>query len=782
MPNFRNRLLIFSFVALFFSCSQQKSLHELISSQNGLNGRTNYLASPYLTAGDRLYLVGFQNGSFPDLGWHIPGEMGGIWDHPIKLADGFDAEIACDGQILKLDSALKFINYPIGNKHLFGEFNNLTISRVQFVPDAQEAIIIEYQIKNTGEKEQEILFKTRPNFDLRPTWLGDSTGMLNAPDLVKWDENQKIVLAKDEKNPWFACFGSNQGGKYSDGQIINPISLKPGEIKAIRFCLSGSYHTEKEAIASYEYVIADYTKLFEDKSKRFTNLKSITALNTPDSTLNLAFEWLKYNTDWLIREVPEIGRGITAGMPDYPWWFGVDSEYTLKGLIAMGRKDLVYETIDLIYTLSEKRNGNGKIIHEVSTNGFVFNPGNINETPQFVSLIKTVYDWTGDRQFLKKYYQGCKKGLEWLLKENDKDGNLLPDGFGMMEIHGLNSEMTDVAAYTQRAFSDMAFLAGKMNEIDIAKSYSEKAEILKNKINTEFWVEDFKSYADFIGTVEQADKLIEDAILRANELKKPWAVTELKETKKKVAQLRKKYGGSYKTGFVLHHNWVVNTPMEMGIADSSKAIEALETGSHFVNPFGMFVTGIDRDDAAANDTSSAQKKIFSYTGAVMTLPTGVQAIAENNYGRPDKALGYINRMLKSFGWAFPGSIYEVSPDFGMMTQAWNAYAIAYPVITQIFGIKPAADEKKIYLNPVFPETWPYAELNNIQVGDTSFSIKIKRKNKGLEIEIEQKDETWGFVLPQQLGALKCTLANNSKPLISNNQLEIKGKSIIVRYQ
>ena len=30
--------------------------------------------------------------------------------------------------------------------------------------------------------------------------------------------------------------------------------------------------------------------------------------------------------------------------------------------------------------------------------------------------------------------------------------------------------------------------------------------------------------------------------------------------------------------------------------------------------------------------------MFSYTGAVMTLPTGVQAIGENNYGNPDAAL------------------------------------------------------------------------------------------------------------------------------------------------
>jgi hypothetical protein len=112
-----------------------------------------------------------------------------------------------------------------------------------------------------------------------------------------------------------------------------------------------------------------------------------------------------------------------------------------------------------------------------------------------------------------------------------------------------------------------------------------------------------------------------------------------------------------KQGFVLYHNWVVNTPMETGIADPEKAKIALATGQKYTNPFGVFVTGNDRDHQAANDDGTfSGSKIFSYTGAVMTLPTGVQAIGENNYGNPDGALDYLKRMTRSFGFALPGSI------------------------------------------------------------------------------------------------------------------------------
>ena len=35
------------------------------------------------------YLAGQMDGTFPDMGQHLPGEMGGLWAPPIKLADGF---------------------------------------------------------------------------------------------------------------------------------------------------------------------------------------------------------------------------------------------------------------------------------------------------------------------------------------------------------------------------------------------------------------------------------------------------------------------------------------------------------------------------------------------------------------------------------------------------------------------------------------------------------------------------------------------------------------------
>ncbi len=761
------------FAALLFGCSTetQRTLSEVLTDSPSITGREEYLESPYGTAGDRVYMVGHQDGSFPALGWHIKGEMGGIWNHPIKLMDGFDAKLTIDNDTLALNKASGFTNYPFANKHIFDfSDNGIVVERWQFVPDGKQAVFIQFVVRNNSAQSQDAIFEFIGHTDLRPTWLGERTQMFDGPDSGEFDKKKWIM--KDGSNPWFTVFGANLSPdsnhsvpKKADensqsNALAYSMSLQPNTDQIISFTIAGSYTSREDALQNYTAVQKNFHELAEEKKKRYRDLASRSKLTIPDDDLQQAFEWLKYNCDWLVRSVPEIGTGIGAGIPDYPWWFGVDSEYALKGYMAVGQTRPVYSTIKLLDSVSMTLNGNGKIIHEMSTNGAVFNAGNINETPQFASLIWEIYKWSGNRQFLEKYFPTVEKGLDWLLAENDANKNLFPDGFGMMEIHGLDSEMIDVAAYTQRGFDDASKMAAELGKEDLALSYADTAQQLKDKINEEFWSTAFNSYADFLGTDEQAIHLIDDAVIRADTLNKPWAIEELEATKKQIQQ----NPSDELKPFVLHHNWVVNTPMEMGIADSTKAITALNTAKKFTNPFGVFVTGIDRDESAGKDDGSFQgSKVFSYTGAVMTLPTGVQAVAENNYGRPDQALDYLKRMTRSFSYALPGSIYEVSPDYGMMVQAWNIYAFAIPIVQQFFGIRPMANKKIVVIRPKMPSSWHSASLENVSVADNEISIFYQDGPEGLRMEVLQTNPDWTvqLELPESSYSLEVGKAETS---------------------
>lgn len=757
------RIILIAILILILGCTKTatppSSFKTLAAESPSIAGKTAYLASPFVTAGNRVYMVGHQDGSFPDLGWHIKGEMGGIWDHPIKLMDGFDLAVLHENDTLTLNNTDRFVNYPFTNMHEFAwAEKNLNIQRWQFVPDDTEGLIIQLAFENTGEAKKVQLDFTGIS-DLRPTWLGDRTGLIDSKDQAVFDEQNKLWKVKDQNNPWYVLFGSSvkptataqtsTQDATTQSSLSHTLQLPAASTTVFTYYIAGSYQSEAAALATYKKIQEQSTELFQAKKERYEQLASQSKLSIPDKSIAQAFEWLKYNSDWLVRRVPEVGTGISAGIPDYPWWFGVDSEYALKGLMAIGQTETVYSSIRLLDSLSEATNGNGRIVHEVSTNGAVFNPGNINETPQFASLIWEVYRWNGDRTFLETYYPSIKKGMHWLLTEKDTDQNLFPDGYGMMEIHGLDSEMIDVASYTQRALVDASKIAEVLNDTAAAENYKAKAAVLKEQINTQFWSEAFNSYADFIGTDAQALHLIEDAIVRADTLEKPWAVKELKETRVYI----KNNPSTVTRPFVLYHNWVVNTPMEMGIAPPEKAKKALKTAEQFVNPFGVFVTGIDRDDSAGSDEGSFKgSSSFSYTGAVMTLPTSVQAIAENNYGNPDAALDYIKRMTRSFSFAFPGSMYEVSPDYGMISQAWNIYGFAIPIVQQFFGIAPDAASKTVTVKPQMPKDWDDVALENVKIRDNAVSVFYTKTNNQIKLRVTQTQSDWTLklILPKEL--------------------------------
>jgi glycogen debranching enzyme len=747
-----------------FAAFAQKSIAPLIQSSEAIKGKVEFLHTPFVTAGDKLYLVGHQDGTFPPLGWHVKDEMGGIWAHPIKLWDGFTAAYTVGGKRVVLDRANEFVNHPFANEHLY-DGADIQVRRFQFVPDGKAAVYVDYVLENKTNQTQEIQFSMEAISNLRPVWLGERTGMEDGADQLIYENNQ--VLAKDAKNSWFAVMGASQKaisnamevGKKQNTALARTsyaLQIPAHSQQFISFVFSGSSISKEAAIGTNFDVLANGFMYAKAKKERYEKLALQSEIQLSDPTLTQAMRWLKYNADWLINDVDGIGRGITAGMPDYPWFFGGDMTYSLQGLISSGRKDVAYSTINLIAKLSEKTNGNGRIVHEVSSNGSVFNPGNVNETPQFASLIYKVYCWTGDRAFLEKYFPLVERGLEWLMQQ-DKDHNLIPDGNGMMEIHGLDSEMIDVAAYSAKAFLDASKMASELGRADLARQYAANYEAIRSKINSDFWVPSANSYADFRGTKAQALTLTKEAIERAKGLKNDWAVEELQALEKKIAA----DPDTSKRGFVLHHNWVVNTPMETGLADSEKASQALKTAEKFRNKFGMYVTGIDRSansEKAESYAAKVGKSEFTYTGTVMTLPTGVQAISENKYGHPNEAYDLVQRMLRTFSFALPGSIYEVSPDYGMMTQAWNSFAFEVPVIQQFFGLQPLAYKKEIHLQPSWPDSLTSGSIKEVKIGDNSVAVSYQRKAHKSTYILQQK-KNWTIHFSPKTGTYKRWVLN-----------------------
>ncbi len=740
------KVLHFFVIAILVACGptekSEVSLFSQIQTIESIPGNDAYKQSSYVTAGDRVYLVGNQDGTFPDIGWHIDGEMGGLWNHPIKLMDGFSLSIDdwC------LENADKFENFPFFNVLHYSK-DQVSVKQLQFIPDGEQGLVLLYEISNQSSEKKSMELNFTGSVDLRPTWLAERQQIEDASDSI-WSEGS-LLYAKDLENDWFVCFGGNgfepasssscdfrHKGQGAKGYLKSTVELAPGQSQTVTLSISGSYTSLTEAKEVQSKLTAKYLELWNSKKVRYEGIEGAAHLITGDARFDRMFNWIKYGTDWLVRDVPEVGRGVSAGIPDYPWWFGTDNSYTLQGMAMIGMHDEMLSTIDLIIQLSRKENnGSGRIVHETSSNGIVFNPGNLNTTPNFINALWKAYQWSGDSKIIDDYYEDIKNGIAWI-ESQDKDGNGYPDGAGMMEIPGLHSEMVDVVAYQYLSYISAANFARVKGDTEFSSACSEKAEFLRDKLNTDWWVDNFESFADFRSSKEEALHLIKAAIVRADTIDKPWSVEELKATLQQVKQAPEE---SKTDGYVVHNNWVVNTPMEVGVADSSKAILALNRARNYRNKYGMFVTGIDRDE---QQDKAAKWKAFSYVGAVMTLPTGVQAISEANYGRVDASLEYLKMLENSFSYALPGSMYEVSPDFGMIVQAWNVYALAVPVIEKYFGIQPSAWKKEIRITPNLPSSWENVSLENVIIGDNRLTINVE---DGKTIKISQTKPGWTIV-------------------------------------
>ena len=713
----------------------------------GISNHGENKRQPYVTAGDRTYLIGTQDGNFPDMGEHVPGEMGGLWLHPIKLLDGFWATVTdmATKQEIALSESAEFVNYPYGNRFRYGRvLDSLEIERFQFSPDSQEGVIVQYSFKNAAARKRQLRFHFSVKTDLRPVWLSDRLGTQDAQDTVAWQPTDSLFIARDGKNPWFSVWGATPPAGAQP--ITNPqpvptrgmgvtaasrhdLSVDANSTSTLTFVIAGSAADKNAALNTYHYLAKNHATLLARKKARYASIIERARVRIPDQRLQEVYNWVKVNTEWLVRDVPGIGRGLGGGLMEYPWWFGTET-YSLQALAATGDFELAKQTLRLLKDQSLKANGNGRIVHEVTTNGVVSNPGNTQETAQFILTVGKLFQWTGDLDFAREMYPAMKLGIHWLLTDMDQNKNLFPEGYGIMEVYGLNAELIDVAVYTQQALKATAQIAGILDEPDAAAQYQQLASQLEMRINERFWVEEDSSYADFYGTRAQAISAAEGAIRQIG-LKGPNKLTQRdKELMEYYERLKEKFAAmpDSSRGWITNENWVITTPMETGIAPRARAIQLLDRiRNHNVGEYGPFLSAVDRQ-------------------AMMTISTGVQAVSEANYGRTDEVMWYVDKIVQTFSRKLPGSISEMMPDYGCFTIAWTSYGIVVPLIQHVFGIQPDAVNKTVVFDPHLPTGWENMSIEDLPVGSNRVSFSRAKTGRGIEYGFEAKENGWSFVL------------------------------------
>ncbi|WP_020373799.1 hypothetical protein [Sulfobacillus thermosulfidooxidans] len=718
--------------------------------------RTSSLQGPFVVGGTRAYLIGDLDGTFPAWGEHIPREMAGLWRHPNKLLQSIWLGWAYPGSDPVWATSDGFHRGPWFVDQHFTLSNTLEAIRRLWIPDDEPGLMMELTIINRGNHDERLEMIMGFISDLHPGWLDDQP---RGVDQV-YERLHQIIFQNDSSLWWVRCL-SNPPGRIR----VNDTALPPKDFLA---CATASIRHDlmmpSDTTTSIWYWIEggdgqpvgesfpkNHHVWWDIKSDRYRQMDALSQVTLPDAQLMHAMQWTKYQTDWLMREVPGIGRGLGAGVPEYPWWFACDSHYALKGVLAFGQHEWAKDTLMLLKNISQQFNGNGRIVHEVSTTGVVFNPGNMQEAPQFCDAVWETFLWSGDKTWLQTMYPAVAQAMAWV-SQADSSGRDLPPGYGIIEIEDLNLRMIDTAVYTYRglmAYAQMVrIFEGSLN----AQPIMERAEQLKNRILENYWIPEEGLFGDFLARSSDIDQRIHTWIKRAETRRNHRALCEYRH----LDHFKRTSGEDV----YLMKNWIINTPLETGMAPNSwaqRALSRMRSSEEFHGPYGLYLSGIDREE-------------------MMTISTGVQAVAEIQYGNADAALQWIKEIAKTIDIRSPGTISEMSPDYGCFVQAWTAYGLWYPVVTGFFGIHPNAAEGSIYFEPFMPSHWDHASLSKVRIGTNFVDCEFTRT---LDSEIYRivTTQPWTIVLGEELEFVNASCAQRDAQHI---YLNLPGAWVVVR--
>lgn len=379
--------------------------------------RYDQMQNPAVTAGTHAVLIGAQNGLFPDLGFNVEGEMGGLWAGEKKVCDGFF--FAIDDVPLTCADACE-INLAATAFHYRMQEQGLHIVRRQYIPDGVNGCVIELTIENSRDKARlvEVSFTVRTDILTVAAARGEDSMELGR-DVGEYDEKTQAFYARDSRNPWHAVWGADSAnrvlqadlpqsvygfgntlGKGVNGRLFYRVRVNAGAQTTMRLFVAGGFTSRSKAEDALANLRAHAQEQIEAKRARLAAMMVRSRAQLPDSTLERSWNWTKIYGDWLTRELPRGGVGLCTDLPEHPSLFGEGFAQAMSALLPLGGGKKVQQMLRTLVAIGDEAQlAPGRLAKSISCSGKIRQIGGVKESALFVSLVHRVLQWTGDRQF-----------------------------------------------------------------------------------------------------------------------------------------------------------------------------------------------------------------------------------------------------------------------------------------------------------------------------------------------------------------------------------------------
>ncbi len=628
--------------------------------------RTTNTNDLYFLSGKRMYEIGSMSGDYPHIGSHIPGEMGGIWAYPIKVLDGFSFEIVEGNDTWQLNDCKEFSHFFAYAEFHF-ERNDLMIRRKEFVVEDQPALFSTLMIENLREERRDFKLRFISTFHIMPDWY---SFLSDSDDRIEYVNGRFIAYDTKMRLKWGVAVGGNiMPGSYKiedmKGILEYSFILFPKQTKKIDFLIiADPENGYRGALSKFNGLMGDVDKLFIEKVDYYDKrIHNGVRFDCSDAFFTKSFLYAKANLVMLTADIsPYVGKFLLAGIPEYARLFGCDTAYSIPGLMAVNYTDIAEDSLNTLARVGMKQGG--RIPHEVSTSGNVYNPGNVEETPLFVIACWNYFKWTGNKAFLDSMYPLCKKGIEYTLKTCDND--LYPKGNAMIERLEIGNKQVDSVSYLYNALLALSHMAEIERENEEAVDFKALANDIKRRFNEDWWMKEKSLFADSLGY---------DNTRRSD-------------------------------GY-----WTQVIPIITGIGDEDKGLKALKKiEDERINRWGLVHTkDVDNE--------------------VWTLPTGILAKAEFNYGNVEIATNLLKNIAVTTEYGMPGSFKELIPKGMCFMQLWSSAIFLQNIVEGIFGVEPIASEDAVNIFPKLPKGWEYADIKALRIGEHVVNISYRKHSK-----------------------------------------------------
>ena len=522
----------------------------------------------------------------------------------------------------------------------------------------------------------------------------------------------------------------------SCAQVSWDLTLMPGEPISITFHILVSEGELTPMAQAFDKSLADLRNSYQDW------LSQCTRLETDNQLFNQLLERSALDLRLLTEPTPE-GPVPAAGVPWFACIFGRDSLITslqtlmLNPQIAVGtlrflakhqgRKVDPWRDEEPGKILHEMRKGELARLGEIPHGAYY---GSVDATPLFLILFAETMKWLDDDRLYQEILPAAKQALEWMERYGDLDGDgyleyltrssggLRNQGwkdsrFSITHPDGTPAEpplaLSEVQGYAYKAMREMALLLRRKGEASLADELTERAALLKENFNRDFWLDEKRFFAQGL---DSSKRPVETITSNPGHC----LFCDI------VDEDRARYLVLRLTSADMASGWGIRTV-------SSRA-------SRF-NPMSYHNGSIWPHD---NSLVVAGMRRYGYHWEAEEITSQLfQASLFFRYSRfPELFCGF----------ARDREAYSVPAEYPVSSspQAWAAGS-AILLFQSMLGLQVDAASKRLYLTPKLPSWLEHASVRNLRIGKGTVDLYFERHDEDTSFKIAENEAGVEVVIP-----------------------------------